>query len=174
MSFSLIVFLPVSLVRAAACTGSVTKSYVLPKAVLGCVLIVMFGISLSVLYLYYSHIKWEWVEISAFSHVAFESHMIVSLSLILYDTGLRLRCQQIVTHCNSQTTSLLRCDTSDTRFSLRLKRYIIARPIWGNCDLPTSYSRPQKFMLFFRVESVNLILLFLFSLLYVIYHRPSV
>ena len=26
--------------------------------------------------------------------------MIVSLSLILYDTGLRLRCQQIVTHCN--------------------------------------------------------------------------
>ena len=27
--------------------------------------------------------------------------MIVSLSLILYDTGLRLRCQQIVTHCNS-------------------------------------------------------------------------
>ena len=27
--------------------------------------------------------------------------MIVSLSLILYDTGLRLRCQQIATHCNS-------------------------------------------------------------------------
>ena len=40
-------------------------------------------------------------EISAVPHILFESHMIVSLSLILYDTGLRLRCQQIATHCNS-------------------------------------------------------------------------
>ena len=128
--------------------------------------------------------------------------MIVSLSLILYDTGLRMRCQQIVTHyltvsgvavasvlrmsvigntyltsltlSPSQTTSLLRCDSSDARFSLRLSRYIITRPIWGNPDLSPSYIRLQKFMSFFRVESVDPILLFLFSLFYVIYHRPSV
>ena len=127
--------------------------------------------------------------------------MIVSLSLILYDTGLRMRCQQIVTHyltvscvpvasvlrmsvngiphltsltiSPSQTTSLLRCDASDTRFSPRLSRYIITRPIWGNPDLSPSYTWLQKFMLFFRVESVDFFLLFLFSLLYIVYHRPS-
>ena len=51
---------------------------------------------------------------------------------------------------------------------------IIARSWWGNCDLLQTYSRPQKFMSFFRVESVDLLLLFLFGLFYVIYHRPSV
>ena len=46
--------------------------------------------------------------------------------------------------------------------------------LWGKSDLFPSYTWLQKFMSFFRVESVNPILLFLFSLLYIIYHRPPI
>ena len=60
-----------------------------------------FGISFSLVYTYYSRPIWDCVEIWAVPHILFESHMIVSLSLILSKTGLRLRCQQIATHCNS-------------------------------------------------------------------------
>ena len=117
--------------------------------------------------------------------------MIVSLSLIRDDTEIRLRCLQIASHyltvsycveyvlmivthtTHGTTTSLLRCDTSDSRFSARLRCNIIANGSWGNPDLSPSYTWSHKFMLFFRVESVYLLLLFLFSLFYVIYHRPS-
>ena len=57
---------------------------------------------------------------------------------------------------------------------MRLTVYYYSSPIGGICDLFPSYTWLQKFMSFFRVESVDPILLFLFSLFYVIYHRPSV
>ena len=60
--------------------------------------------------------------------------MIVSLSLILYDTGLRLQCQQIATHCNSLMLRLDcvrvayecdRCTALDVSYSASYSRYVL-------------------------------------------------
>ena len=46
-------------------------------------------------------------------------------------------------------TSLLRCDSSDSRFSMRLRCCSIARPMWGNCDLQHTYIDLSNFCHFF-------------------------
>ena len=88
---------------------------------------------------------------------------------------LQLRRKQMVTHCNSLmvrtcctgwvsvnphltclslrltcVTSLLRWVSSESCVSMRLERCIIARPIWGNCDLYTSYIDLSNFCHFLR------------------------
>jgi len=112
-------------------------------------MLVMFGISLSVLYLYYSNPIWDRHDILAIQYILFESHMIVSRSLIQYDTGLRLRwvwCQQIVTHCNSQLRPC--CAETHWTFDSRWdsNSMILAKYRWGNPDLSQSLSWADKIM----------------------------
>ena len=54
----------------------------------------------------------------------------VSVNPHLTGRSLRLTC----------VTSLLPLDSCESCVSMRLKRCIIARPIWGNADLYTSYT----------------------------------
>ena len=67
-----------------------------------------FGISFISVYTNYNVLSWDCVEIWAVPHILFESHMIVSLSLILSDTGLRLRCQQIASRIRHSMSLVLR------------------------------------------------------------------
>ena len=47
-------------------------------------------------------------------------------------------------------TSLLRCDSSDSRFSMRLRLCSIARPYWDKCDLTATYIDLSNFCHFLR------------------------
>ena len=64
----------------------------------------------------------------------------VSVNPHLTGLSLRLTC----------VTSLLPLDSCESCVSMRLKRCIIARPIWGNADLYTSYNDLTNFCHFLR------------------------
>ena len=71
--------------------------------------------------------------------------MIVSLSLILYDTGLRLIRQQIVTHCNS--------------LSMRLDCDRVAYECERQSALDESYSQTQPDYVLVAVRLMRLAIL---------------
>ena len=100
---------------------------------------------------------------------------------------LRLKCDHVAYECERQPALDVSQTASHSRYVLVALRltglvglietqlsYYNQDVNGGNATALRRYYDFSNLCHFFRVEAVDLLLLFLFSLFYVIYHRPSV